>query len=209
MECMTEHDAGYRALFSDKRMVADLIRHRAASSPLLLVMEGAHWLDDLSREMLDYVATQVAGMPILLLTVYRPPEIESQSPLWTTPPEPFTEVRLGPFTPQESRELIHLKLAGRDLPPTLVTQVEQMAQGNPFFVDEFVNLLQAQGVNLEDSRSLDDLRVPDSLHALIVSRLDQLAESERMTIRIASVSPATSDSESAASGYFDCVPSQP
>ncbi len=168
-------------------LVADLIRYRASSAPLLLVMEDAHWLDDLSREMLDYVAAQVAGMPILLLTVYRPPEIESQSPLWTTPPEPFTEVRLGPFAPHESRELIHLKLAGRDLPPALATQVEQMAQGNPFFVDEFVNLLQAQEIDLADSRSLEDLQVPDSLHSLIVSRLDQLAESERMTIRIASV----------------------
>jgi tetratricopeptide (TPR) repeat protein len=59
--------------------------------------------------------------------------------------------------------------------------------GNPFFVDEFINLIQSRGIDLTDAAALDTLRVPESLHVLIVSRLDQLSENERMTIRIASV----------------------
>ncbi len=168
-------------------LVAQLIRARAAEGPLLLVMEDAHWLDDPSRDLLHHVAQAIAELPVLLLAVQRPPEIEGQRPLWTPPPPHFTEIRLGPFTPEESRQLIRLKLAGHDLPPRLITAIEERAQGNPFFVDEFVNLLLDRGLDLEDAAALEALEVPTSLNALIISRLDQLAESERMTLRIASV----------------------
>ncbi len=168
-------------------LVADLIRHRAAEAPCLLVLEDAHWLDDLSREMLAYLARQVVEMPVLLLIVHRPPEIGGRSPLPDGPWPALTEIRLGPFSPQESGELIRLKLGGRTVPPALLARIEERAQGNPFFVDEFVNLVQAQGVDLDDEQALADLQVPTSLHALVVSRLDQLAESERLTIRVASV----------------------
>ncbi len=168
-------------------LVIRLIRARSAQEPLLLVLEDAHWLDDASRTLLHYVAEEITALPVLLLVVYRPPEIEEQQSLWDPPPPHFTEIRLGPFSPEESRSLIRLKLGGHDLPPHLVAEIEARAQGNPFFVDEFVNLLTDQGIDLEDEDALARLHVPPSLNALIVSRLDQLAESERMTLRIASV----------------------
>jgi tetratricopeptide (TPR) repeat protein len=107
--------------------------------------------------------------------------------LWESPLDHLTEIELGPFTPEESVELIRLKLAGRELPATLEEQIEQRAQGNPFFVDEFINLVQAQGIDLDDPKALQVVEVPDSLRTLIVSRLDQLQASEKLTIRVASV----------------------
>ena len=58
-------------------------------APLLLVLEDAHWLDDLSRDLTHYVAQTIADRPILFLTIYRPPEIEQQPPLWSPPPPAF------------------------------------------------------------------------------------------------------------------------
>lgn len=168
-------------------LVLDLVRHQAEQSAMLLVLEDAHWLDDLSRDLTRYVAQQIDQLPVLLLTVYRPPEIEGQETLWETPPRHLDEIELGPFSPQESAELVRLKLADRDLPPALLEEIQERAQGNPFFVDEFVNLLSEQGINLDDPQALSRVEVPDSLRTLIIARLDQLAESERMTIRVASV----------------------
>ncbi|MBN1485939.1 MAG: tetratricopeptide repeat protein [Chloroflexia bacterium] len=174
----------HQSLFA---LVSDLLRQRAQSEPLLLVLEDAHWLDDLSRELTVHVGWQVADLPVLLLTVYRPPELASRPALWTNPPEHLDELQLGPFSVQESAELIRLKLAGRALPAALVEQIGQRAQGNPFFVDEFINLLLEQDLDLDNPRALAAVRVPDSLQTLIVSRLDQLVENERMTVRVASV----------------------
>lgn len=168
-------------------LVAELLAQQAAEGPLLLVVEDAHWLDELSRELVRYVAQAIANLPVLLLTIYRPPEIELQEPLWTVPPLRFVELRLAPFDAAESAELIRLKLAGHELPAELVTLLQERAQGNPFFVDEFVNLIMAQGINLSDAEALTEVQVPTSLETLIVSRLDQLAESEQMTVRVASV----------------------
>ncbi len=173
-------DLRRRSLFA---LVVDLIRGRAAGTPLLLVMEDAHWLDDLSRDLARQVAREIAPWPIFFLTLYRPPEV----PLWDGTLAHRTEIALGPFAPEESAALLHLKLAGRDLPPGLVEQIEERAQGNPFFVDEFISLLLEQGIDLDDAAALSQVEVPDSLQALIVSRLDRLSESEKMTIRVASV----------------------
>lgn len=172
------------SLFS---LVVDLIRYRATQSPLLLVVEDAHWLDELSAELVRHIARNVLDIPVLLLTVYRPPETEVASVLWSPRPDYVEEIRLAPFSPEESAELVRLKLAGRELPETLLRQVEQQAQGNPFFVDEFINLLLEQGVDLDDPQALETVRVPESLERLIVSRIDQLAEREKTTLRVASV----------------------
>ncbi len=172
-------------------LIIDLIRHQAASAPLLLVLEDAHWLDDLSRDLARAVGrvigTAPENMPVLFLTVYRPPEIKQQAELWATPPPAFTEFRLGPFSHDETAELVRLKLTGQALPADIVKQVEARAQGNPFFIDEFLNLVQDRGIDLDDPAALASLEVPDSLQSLIVSRVDQLNESEKMTIRVASV----------------------
>jgi class 3 adenylate cyclase/tetratricopeptide (TPR) repeat protein len=177
-------DLRRRSLFA---MVVDLIRGQTAAGSLLLVMEDAHWLDDLSYALIRDVAREIATQPVFLLTVYRPVETAEGAYLWDRPLDHLSEIPLGPFTLEESAELIHLKLAGRELPETLVEQIEQRAQGNPFFVDEFINLVQAQGIDLDDPKALQDIEVPDSLRTLIVSRLDQLQESEKLTIRVASV----------------------
>jgi len=168
-------------------LVVDVVRWRARQSPLLLVLEDAHWLDDLSRELARSVAAAIADCPVLFLTVYRPVEVPSAARLWAAPPHHFTAVELPPFSPAESAELVRLKLAGRALPPAMLAQIEARSQGNPFFVDEFVNMLLDRGIDLDDPAALAAVEVPSSLQALIVSRLDELAESEKVTIRVASV----------------------
>jgi len=168
-------------------LVVDLLRHRAAAGPVLLVLEDAHWLDELSQALAQHVAAFIEDAPIFFLTLYRPPEIEGQAALWAEPPPHFHEVRLEPFAVEESAELIRLKLAGRQLPAAFVEQIQARAQGNPFFVDEFINLMQAQGVDVDDPDALSAVAVPTSLQTLIVSRLDQLAEDEKLTVSVASV----------------------
>ena len=172
------------SLFS---LVVELLRHHASHSPVLLVIEDAHWLDPLSVELVRHLARNIFDLPVLLLTVYRPPEIEGTAALWDPRPDYVREIRLGPFTPREGEELIRLKLAGRGLPEPLLRQIIDRAQGNPFFVDEFVNLLLEQGIDLDDPEMLAKVEVPGSLERLIISRIDRLAESEKTTLRVASV----------------------
>ena len=185
---LTQHftsDLRRQSLFA---LVSDLVRHIARQTPLLLVIENAHWLDDLSRQLLHYLARQVDELPALLIVTARPPLVGEETSFWPASlGSQASEIHLAPFTPQESAELIRLKLARSDLPDNLLIEIEDRAQGNPFFIDEFINLLQAQHIDLDDSAMRRDLQVPASLQMLIASRIDQLEEDEKMTLRIASV----------------------
>ncbi len=169
-------------------LIGDVIRFRASQNPLLLVIEDAHWLDELSRELARSAAAVIANRPVFFLTVYRPPEDSGRAAgsegLWASPPPYFDEFRLPPFSLAETRELIGLKLGDLRLQQPLLEKIEQLSQGNPFFLDELVNLVQSRAAS---GQAVDDLSMPDSIQTLIVSRLDQLAESEKMTLRVASV----------------------
>ena len=40
--------------------------------PLVLVLEDCHWLDPLSRDLLEVLARALAGLRVLLVLAYRP-----------------------------------------------------------------------------------------------------------------------------------------
>ena len=61
------------------------------------------------------------------------------------------------------------------------------AEGNPFYIEELLNYIQAQGVDMADASALARLELPDSLHSLILSRIDTLSEAPRRTLKVASV----------------------
>jgi predicted ATPase len=63
----------------------------------------------------------------------------------------------------------------------------ERAEGNPFYLDELLNYLHDQGVSFQDPRALEQLALPTSLHSLILSRVDRLTESQKTTLKVASV----------------------
>jgi adenylate cyclase len=58
------------------------------------------------------------------------------------------------------------------------------AQGNPFYLEELLNYVRDRGL---DPADIQNIELPDSLHTLILSRIDQLSEREKSTLRVASI----------------------
>jgi adenylate cyclase len=173
-------------------LLVDCLRARARTTPLLFVLEDCQWLDPLSRELLEVIGRAVANLPVLLMLAYRPPELEHLQAPRVRRLTHFTEIELADFTPQEAEQLIALKLsqfAGpqTEVPPTLVERITTRAEGNPFYIEELLNYLRDRGISPQDSKALEQLDLPTSLHSLILSRLDQRTESQKSTLRVASV----------------------
>ncbi len=185
---------------SREALVVEAIRTRAAGSsegpaqPLLLILEDCHWLDPLSNDLLEVVARNIADLPVLVLVIYRPPEMERIQPRVRDFPH-FREVRLGEFTSADTEKLIFLKLqklfgdaaAGAVIPAELVEQITQRSNGNPFFIDEMINWMRDQDIRPEALHLLKDVALPDSLRGLIISRIDRLPEDVKITLKVASV----------------------
>lgn len=173
-------------------LLLDCLKWRSAQSPLLLVLEDTHWIDPLSAELLEYLGRNIRDLPVVIVNVYRPPtDVTPEStPLKRFPH--FTELELTEFDETEARRLIEYKLEQlfggiRHMPDALVERIVERAQGNPFYIEELMNFIHDQEVNVLDATAVNELQLPDSLHSLIVSRIDRLNEQEKLTLKVASV----------------------
>ena len=88
--------------------------------------------------------------------------------------------------------VVHWKLSqlvgeGVEPSPSLRELVVRRAQGNPFYAEELLNYVFAQGIDPSDDEALGSLELPESLHSLILSRIDTLSEAPRRTLKVASV----------------------
>ena len=188
-ELTQSFDAQLRKV-SLESLLVECLRVRAEETAVLIVLEDCHWLDPLSFELLEAVARAIADLPILLVLAVRSPDMNRvQSAPFRQLPN-FTEIRLNEFTPEEAEHLMALKMeqltrAKIKIPRLLRDKITERAAGNPFYIEELLNYLQNQSAM--SNATILDLDLPTSLHSLILSRIDQLNESQRNTIKVASV----------------------
>lgn len=173
-------------------LLVDCLRNRAKKKPLLLVLDDIHWMDPLSHDLLEVIGRAITNLKVMIVIAYRPPEHERlEAPKVTTLPH-CTIISLTDFTPDEAARLIALKLAQIsgltvDLPPVFLERITERAQGNPFYIEELTNYLHERGVDPGDLGALEQIDLPSSLHSLILSRIDQLSESQKIVLKVASI----------------------
>jgi class 3 adenylate cyclase/tetratricopeptide (TPR) repeat protein len=169
-------------------LLLDCLRDRAASGPLLLVLEDCHWIDPASQALLEFLARNLSDQPVLLLVTAR--GTAASSPLALLPW--FTEIGLDELATADAEQLVEQRLRHRYgaeavLASDVVRRLADRGEGNPFYLEELVSFLHARGVDPRDSHTLTTLDLPDSLHRLVMARIDQLDEGEKATIKVASV----------------------
>jgi class 3 adenylate cyclase/tetratricopeptide (TPR) repeat protein len=170
-------------------LLEESLKAASKDEPILVVIEDLHWIDALSLELLEQLANALAGHAVAFVLAYRPSQWGSNVSRLESLPQ-FTRIALSELTLPEAREAIRAKLAqlypARDgtVPEGLVEALMARAQGNPFYIEELLNYVRDRGL---DPSALRHLELPDSLHALILSRIDQLSESDKVTLRVASV----------------------
>jgi predicted ATPase/class 3 adenylate cyclase len=173
-------------------LLVSCLRARAKTTPLLIVLEDCHWLDPLSHDLLEEIGRTLVDLPVLLVMAYRPPELQRLQAPRVSQLSYFTQIQLTDFTLQEAEQLISLKLSQFFGPQTEISQellqrITGRAQGNPFYIEELLNYLHDQGFDPSNSEALERFDLPTSLHSLILSRVDQLSESQKSLVKVASV----------------------
>jgi adenylate cyclase len=183
--------------------VRDFFVALAARQPLVLVCEDLHWADRLSLDLLALLMEAVPLAPLLLLCVYRP---ERDHPCWRLGtlaaqkcPEQYTELPLRELTPPQSRRLVESLLALDQLPSSIREPILAKSRGNPFFLEEIVRGMIESGTLYRDGEAWrarepetgdagsETIQVPESLQALILSRVDRLRPDAKQLLQTASV----------------------
>ena len=174
-------------------LLAAYLRARCVREPLILVLEDCHWIDDLSRDLLQVLARSTNALPVLFVAAYRP-AAESGGGLGIERVPDFAELALEELGPDDTSALIRTKLeqvagpaSGAAPSDELVALVTERSGGNPFYVEELITYIASRGVDLGDAVALGELELPESLHSLVLSRIDQMPEEPRRTLKVASV----------------------
>jgi predicted ATPase len=163
------------------------------ATPLLFVIEDVHWIDTLSHDLLEGLAKALTNYRVCFLLAYRPPQLMRLEAPRLEALSQFTRIELHELTKAEAEQAIRAKLAqlypyrstlGGTLPSGLVETLMARTQGNPFYLEELLNYVRDRGL---DPTDLSHIELPDSLHTLILSRIDQLSEQEKTTLRVASI----------------------
>ncbi|MFY1636715.1 AAA family ATPase [Solwaraspora sp. WMMB335] len=163
----------------------------------LLVVEDAHWADEVTLEFLLFLAArQPAGGPSLVVT-YRPDEVGDQSLLLRLSSRLLaggTRVRieLVPLSVADTAELVSSMLDGNPMSTEFASFLHQRTSGVPLLVEESVRLLcDRADVVFRDGRwvrlSLSELQVPASVRDSTRERVGRLTRTAQRVLRAAAV----------------------
>jgi serine/threonine protein kinase/tetratricopeptide (TPR) repeat protein len=160
----------------------------ASGKPLAMLLEDWHWADESSREVLLQLQEMVAAIPLLVIVTSRP-GTGSANPV----PTGDVHLQLTPLGDADAAQLMSAALNGARIPADLSERIGEKAGGNPFFIEELCRtLLETEALLVEDgearlSGGLDRLVIPDTVEAVLKSRLDRLDPEAREVLRSAAV----------------------
>src|SRR4051812_12091713 len=185
---VAEHQARDREdIFAAWRLFFERL---AESYPTVLAFEDMQWADESLLDFVEYLLDWSRNHPILVITLARP-ELLERRPTWGAGQRSFTSLYLDPLAPQAMEALLSGLVPG--LPDTLRRRILDRAEGVPLYAVETVRMLLDRGLLLQEGSAytvvgrVDELEVPETLHALIAARLDGLSPDERRLLHDAAV----------------------
>lgn len=143
-------------------------------APLLIVLEDLHWGDAASVLYLGEALKALSGRALMLLALARPELQDTFPKLWAAC-EPQL-LQLSRLTPRAAERLVQAVL-GDTLPVPDVAAIVERADGNPFHLEELIRRV-AEGAGQ---------LLPESVLALVQTRLERLDPVARRCVRAASL----------------------
>jgi class 3 adenylate cyclase/tetratricopeptide (TPR) repeat protein len=178
-------------------LVSSLLGH-VLDTPTLLTFDDAHWMDEASSELLHHIGGRLSTRPWLVCASRRPikggfaAETEDRR-------APALTLQLGPLPTEDAKALVKAAAGGRPLSDDAANALVERGAGNPLFLEE----LAVVGTDADE--------LPETVEALLATRIDRLAPRDRMLLRWASVlgisfsaglvAELLSDDRSAATGF--------
>lgn len=156
-----------------RRAFEDFIAAECRYRPVLLVLEDLHWGDLPSVNFLDSALRNMSESPFMTLAFSRP-EVHDLFPnLWAE--RDLQEIRLSRLTRKAATKLVRQVLG--EVSEEVVERIVDRAEGNAFYLEELIRAV-AEGKGE---------KLPESVLAMVQSRLDELDGEARRVLRGASI----------------------
>jgi predicted ATPase len=187
-----------------KRELATFLEEAARAQPLVLFLEDIHWADPSSVDLLAYLGTRTADLPILVVLTYRAADMARSN-------HPFGPVKLELQGRGVLREIalpylgradvdtyLDLAFPGHRFPDEFVELVLTRTGGNALFLVDLLRYLREQGVIVGGTlrQPVTDIQgdLPESIRGMIRREMDTLDAADRELLSAASVQGMEFDS---------------
>ena len=170
-----------------REAVRSLVMRESLDQPLLLIFEDLHWVDAESEALLNLMADSIGTARILMMVNYRPEYRHN----WGNKTY-YTQLRLDPLGQNNAAELLSELLGeGAELGPLRTTIIER-TEGNPFFMEEMVQVLFDQGVlarngKVSIAKPLASIQIPPTVKGILAARIDKLSAGDKDLLQTLSV----------------------
>jgi class 3 adenylate cyclase/tetratricopeptide (TPR) repeat protein len=154
----------------------------------ILVIEDVHWASAALLDLLEHFVETVTDACLVFVCTARP-EFLAERPSWGAGKQNATALSLTPLSAEESERLVSMLLGAARVPEDVRVPLLSSAEGNPFFLEEMLQMLIDEGAlerrngGWAATRRLRELRIPDSVHGVIAARLDLLDAGAREALR--------------------------
>ncbi len=189
--------------FTGERMLRELavaLETLTHDSPLILVFEDLHWADHATLELLDYLARRDEPARLLVVSTFRPGEIEGgHHPLADLRRElnlhgRCRELLLDSLDPEALEAYLEQRLVGPP-PPELAATLYRRTGGHPLFLARAVDFLLEEQVLVKDqgdwtlTRPAQDLDIalPPGLQQVLERQMQRLDDSQRALLSVAAL----------------------
>ena len=150
------------------------------SSPVLMILEDAHWTDPTSLEAFGRAVDRIATLRVLLIVTFRP-EFE---PPWIGRPHVST-LTINRLAQRDVDAMIERIIGNKLLPASIRQDIIERTDGIPLFVEEITKAVLEAEEEVATERAVaaipsPALAVPASLHASLLARLDRLGPAKQV-----------------------------
>jgi class 3 adenylate cyclase len=135
--------------------------------PVLILFEDMHWADATSLELLNLIAARIRTLPVILLATTRP-----ETRLWWQGLTNATTLALDRLEPDSMLAIVANAATDAGLSADALQQIVVKAEGNPLFAEEITRTVVDTGLPADPDAT--GLGVPDTLHDLLMARLDSM-----------------------------------
>jgi len=181
-----------------QRLFESVVELCAVLSPLMLVIDDAHWADSGTLALLRYLArrARTSRARLLIVLTYREVELDEARALNDMLHDLNRErlairFKLTRLSREQTCDLLEAMFA-EDVAPEFVDGVYRETEGNPFFIEEVCKALIEEGkLYREGGRwrrlSMEEIEIPQSVRVAIQTRVGKLPSFAQETLRLASV----------------------
>ncbi len=147
---------------------------RALVEPTVFAIEDVHWMDDVSRDLLERLTTGIAARPWLVCVTRRDEETGFSAPRG----DRSISLRPMPLGEEDAERLLTVASEDAPLRPDEIQALAGRSGGNPLFLRELLLTARSAG-------GLEEL--PTSIEGMVMAQIDRLTPPDRRLLRYASV----------------------